>query len=107
MSANLTPQQYKHIIKIMEELQSTDGWKFLIEQARDEQDVFIRATCAPSFPFDPLVHHYNRGILQATYSWLDMPNKVIETAKAKLPLESLVIPTTPIDPAKAGESKLS
>ena len=103
MSDQLTPQQYKHIIKIMEELKATDGWKFLIDQARSEQDSFIRETCKPSFPFDPMIHNYNRGILQATNSWLEMPDTIISTSKSKLPLESLII-QKPIDPAKAGES---
>ena len=82
----LEPRQQQHVLNKIKELQASDGWSFLKEIMAHEREEFFKKIANPQANTHPDVINYNRGIIQASYSLADMPEKVISQLEGALQL---------------------
>lgn len=82
----LTDEQKIHVHKKIEELKNSDGWQMLKDIMHAEHDTFIRKFSSPSFQTSVEHTHYNRGILEANYRMMVLPETILNKLKSDLSL---------------------
>jgi len=75
--SSLTLEEQKHYQKKVKELVNSDGWIMLKRIIETEREAFFRGISSPTGTLDEKLYHYNRGIIEGTYRFVDLPTKVL------------------------------
>jgi len=73
----LSLEEQKHYYNKVQELAKSDGWIMLKRIIESEREAFFRGISAPTGALDDKLYHYNRGIIEGTYRFIDLPTKVL------------------------------
>ncbi len=84
----MTPSEKTEAIKKLTELSNSDGWIILMRIVAAEREAFFRKMAAPTAQLPAETIHYNRGIIEATYRFEELPAKMAEQLKSDLRLQS-------------------
>lgn len=103
---DLSHEEQKHVLSKIKELAKSDGWKFLQQIMSAEREEFIRKMVAPNSTLDEKLWHYNRGIMEASFNLMTLPQNAVtqltgliqfheKVAESKTPMPKPTTETTP------------